>query len=76
VILNKEYTLELVARKATSGAILGPTRVEMGMRVNETLQSTIEARLQTRKGDVIFAGIGRNAGLEVQGDLDRLQRGD
>ena len=73
VIVDKEHKLELIARRATSGAILGPTRVEMGIRVNETLQGTVEARLETRKGEVIFEGIGRNAGLEVQGDLDRLQ---
>jgi len=73
VIVDKEHKLELIARRAASGAILGPTRVEMGMRVNETLQGTVEARLETRKGVVIFEGTGRNAGLEVQGDLDRLR---
>ena len=73
VIVDKEHKLELITRRAASGAILGPTRVEMGIRVNETLQGTVEARLETRKGEVIFEGIGRNAGLEVQGDLDRLQ---
>lgn len=73
VIVDKEHKLELIARRAASGAILGPTRVEMGIRVNETLQGTVEARLETRKGAVLFEGTGRNAGLEVQGDLERLQ---
>ena len=73
LIVDKVYRLELVTRRAASGAILGPTRVEMGMRVNETLQGTVEARLETRKGAVLFEGTGRNAGLEVQGDLDRLR---
>jgi hypothetical protein len=76
VIVDKEHRLELIARRAASGLILGPTRVEMGMRVNETLLASIEARLETRKGQVIFAGTGRNAGLEVQGDLERFQRGE
>ena len=75
VIVDKKHRLELVARKAPSAAILGPTRVEMGIRVNETLQATVEVRLQTLKGEIIYAGAGRNAGLEVQGDLDRLQNG-
>jgi hypothetical protein len=73
VIVDKEHKLELIARRAASGAILGPTRMEMGIRVNETLQGTVEARLENRKGKVLFEGIGRNAGLEVQGDLARLQ---
>jgi hypothetical protein len=72
VIVDKEHKLELLARRATSAAILGPTRVEMGIRVNETLQGVVEARLETRKGEVIFEGTGRNAGLEVQGDLESL----
>ena len=76
VIVDKEHKLELIARRAASGLILGPTRVEMGMRVNETLLATVEARLETRKGKIMFNEIGRNAGLEVQGDLERLQRGE
>jgi hypothetical protein len=76
VIVDKAHRLELLARKAPGAAILGPTRVEMGIRVNETLQATVEARLETRAGEVIFNGIGRNAGLEVQGDLERLLRGE
>lgn len=64
------------ALPAPSAAILGPTRVEMGIRLNVTLQATALACLQTRKGQVIFAGTGRNAGLEVQGGLERLLRGD
>jgi tocopherol cyclase len=71
-ITDKEYTLTLVARKAASGALLGPTRVQMGIRVNETLQAKVEACLETSNGEVLFEGVGRNAGLEVQGDLERL----
>jgi hypothetical protein len=76
VIVDQAHRLALLARKAQSAAILGPTRVEMGIRVNETLQATVEARLETRQGKLIFAGVGRNAGLEVQGDLERLLSGD
>lgn len=71
-IAGREYTLEMVARRAKSGAILGPTRAEMGIRVNETLLATVEARLRTRAGETVFEGVGRNAGLEVQGELERL----
>ncbi len=72
VISDSEHTLTLVARKAASGAILGPTRVGMGTRVNETLQAKVEARLETNNGQLLFEGVGRNGGLEVQGDLERL----
>lgn len=72
-IVDRDRTLEMVVKKATSAPILGPTRVEMGIRVNETLQAIVEARLTTKSGEVLFEGTGRNAGLEVQGDLERLR---
>ncbi len=72
VIRDRKYKLELLARKAEGGLILGPTRVDMGVRVNETLKATVDVQLLTIGGDVIFAGQGRNAGLEVQGQLERL----
>jgi len=40
--------------------------------VNESLQAVVEVRLSTRDGKVVFEGQGRNAGLEVHGDLVRL----
>ena len=72
-IVDRDRTLEMVVKKAASAPILGPTRVEMGIRVNETLQAIVEARLTTKSGEVLFEGTGRNAGLEVQGDLERLR---
>jgi hypothetical protein len=72
-IVDRDRTLEMVVKKATSAPILGPTRVEMGIRVDETLQAIVEARLTTKRGEVLFEGTGRNAGLEVQGDLERLR---
>jgi hypothetical protein len=72
-IVDGDRILEMVAKKAATAPILGPTRVDMGIRVNETLQASVEARLTTRSGEVLFAGTGRNAGLEVQGDLGLLQ---
>jgi tocopherol cyclase len=73
VVSDREHLLELVARKAQGGLILGPTRRDMGIHVNETLQATVEVRLISKEGADIFSGQGRHAGLEVQGELDRLR---
>lgn len=72
VIRDRQHKLELLAQKAEGGMILGPSRVDMGVRVNETLKATVDVRLSTNEGDVLFSGQGRNAGLEVQGELERL----
>lgn len=67
------YRLELVARRTEAGELRGPSKVTMDRRVPETLRSTVEVRLLRRDdGRVLFAGAGRNAGLEVVGDLETL----
>ncbi len=72
VVRDRRYRLEMLARKAPGGLLLGPTRVEMGKRVDETLDATLEVRLSRLSGEILFEGRGRYAGLEVEGELDRL----
>jgi len=71
VIRDRYHTLELLAERAEGGLILGPTRLEMGKRVHETLRAAVRVRL-TRAAQVLYEGSGRHAGLEAHGDLDRL----
>ena len=73
ILRDREHTLELVARRGQGGLILGPTRIDMGKRVNEILQATVDVRLETHQGVEVFSGRGLHAGLEVQGELERLQ---
>ncbi len=72
VLQDRAYRLEIRAERAHGGLILGPTRMEMGKRINETMQSSIAVRLSTVTGGEIFSGTGRNAGLEAHGELERL----
>jgi tocopherol cyclase len=69
---ERNYRLEMTASRARGGLILGPDRIEMGKRVNETMLSTVEVRLSSLSGELIFDGVGRNAGLEAHGDLEKL----
>jgi len=71
VMRDRRHTLELLAERAEGGLILGPTRLEMGKRVHETLRASVHVRL-TRGAQLIYEGAGRHAGLEAHGDLDRL----
>jgi tocopherol cyclase len=72
VLRDRRYRLEMRASRPQGGSLLGPDRVEMGKRIVETMSSTVEVRLSTLSGQEIFAGVGRHAGLEAHGDLDRL----
>jgi len=72
-LTDRLYTLTITAHRRDAVDLRGPSKVDMGVRVPETLTAEIDVRLATRRGDkTIFAGRGRNAGLEVAGDLKIL----
>lgn len=72
VVADGSTRIELRAQRRAGGLLRAPTREQMGDRVGETMRSTVAARLTDRAGRTRFEGVGRNAGLEVHGDLDRL----
>jgi hypothetical protein len=72
VLRNRTHRLRINARRDQGGLLRGPTPLDMGARVMETLSASIDVRLETLQGDVVFEGTGENAGLEVVGDLQRL----
>lgn len=76
VLRDAHYRLRLTASRAQGGLLRGPTRLDMGQRVLETLNATVEVRLETLQGAVIYGGVGRHAGLEVMGDLPRLLKAE
>ncbi len=72
---NRHHRLFLRANRVQGGLLRGPTRLDMGQRVLETLNATVQVRLETLEGKKMFEGIGAHTGLEVMGDLPRLLRG-
>lgn len=71
-VRDNRHRLEMRAVRSQGGLLLGPDRLEMGKRVDETLSATVEVRLSTLAGLDLFCGQGRYAGLEVHGNLDKL----
>jgi len=74
VIRDRRYRLSMHVRRVEGSIILGPTRQDMNMRVDESISASLEVRLETLQGRVIFEGVGSHVGLEVQGDIQRLLR--
>ena len=72
VISDAEYILEMTAVREHGGLLRGPTQVDMGMRVAETLGAEVQVSLRTKNGKEVFSGLGRHGGLEIQGDIERL----
>jgi hypothetical protein len=54
-----------------------PSLGEMTAKVNESLNSRINVELRgiKKNSDIIFSGVGRNAGLEFVGDVQELIKG-
>lgn len=71
---DKDYRLEIRAVRGKTGDLKGPTRLDMGLRVAESLEAAVSVRLLTRRGDVLFEETGRHAGLEIAGDIHKLLR--
>jgi hypothetical protein len=76
VISDRNYRLQISAKRGKTGDLKGPTRLDMGMRVGESLDANIHVELLGSNGEIIFADNGRHAGLEVAGDIDRLLHTD
>ncbi|MGC9467012.1 MAG: tocopherol cyclase family protein [Anaerolineae bacterium] len=73
VIEDSLYRLDLVGRRAESGLLRGPSRVDMGRPVAETLSASIDVELRARRSDtLIYRGTGSYAGMEVVGKVDDL----
>jgi hypothetical protein len=72
VVSDRHLRLEMQVVQAGGGLIFGPTRQNMGRRVDETLDASLWVRLRERGGRMLFEGSGRHAGLEINGDVQRL----
>jgi len=72
---DRQHRLEIHARRTRAGLLRGPSVADMGVRVPETLQATVQVRLSALVGGQerpIYEGTGHSAGLEVAGDIPRL----
>lgn len=75
VISDRAYRLEITGRATEGGVLRGPTGVDMSGRVPESLTGLVSVRLSRWRGKdlhPVFEGTGRNAGLEVVGDVSKL----
>lgn len=75
---NKKYCLSIVADRSKGVKLPVPRLGEMKAKVDESLHSSISVELLRKNGsrtELIFSGIGRNAGLELVGDITKLTGG-
>jgi hypothetical protein len=76
VLRDRRYRLEMLAIRSEGSLLRAPTPVDMSRRIPETLNGTIDVSLYAvgdGRSRVMFRDTGRHAGLEVVGDVARLQ---
>jgi hypothetical protein len=72
IVQDRAHRLEMTAVRTEATILRGPSRVDMGIGVPETLNARVRLRLSNRAGELIFEGEGRHAGMEVAGDWQQL----
>jgi hypothetical protein len=64
-IKNKNYTLQIVARKSVFGELMAPVSGNMTRRIKESIDSEISLRLTDKNNNLIYSDTGKRAGLEI-----------
>jgi tocopherol cyclase len=75
ILSQKELNLEIVINRVDGGFLQAPTINGMTHRISESIKSTLEIKLSKTsngKSEIIFNDIGRHAGFEIAGDVQRL----
>ena len=73
VFRNPHSELLILAKQAPGTMLKSPISGEMTGKIQESLQAVLQVELRV-KGQRVFEGKGRNAGLEVAGEVDVLTR--
>ena len=75
IIKQKRLLLEISANLVEAGYLQAPTVNGMTRRISETIKSHVEIKLSCESStgnEIILQDVGRNAGFEMAGDLQRL----
>jgi len=69
---DKHHRLEVEATRSEGGLLHAPYRIDMLQRVTESLTASIMVKLSDQADNVIFEGVGRHAGLEINGEIQQI----
>ena len=72
-IQSKDFSIIVKGKNSSSGALKAPVAGEMDRVIHESIDAELMVTLLDRKGKTLYNGIGKNAGLEVVGNVDLLK---
>ena len=68
---DRRYRLEITGEQAPGAKLVSPISGDMTGKVNESMQGVLQVRF-FEKETLLFEGTGRNAGLEIAGEVAEL----
>lgn len=71
-IRSKEFCIIVKGKNSSSGVLKAPVAGEMDRVIHESIDAELMVTLLDRKGNTLYNGVGRNAGLELVGDMSSL----
>lgn len=72
-IHSKDFSIIAKGKNKSSGALKAPVAGEMDRVIHESINAELQVKLMDRRGNTIYNGIGKNAGLELVGDMNLLK---
>jgi hypothetical protein len=73
ILENKDYSLEILVLRDAATSLASPIRGFMDGRIEESMSSSIEVAVTDKKtGRLIFQDCGRNASIEVAGNISEI----
>lgn len=71
-IRENRFTIEVEAHRQSSGELKAPQAGQMERRISESVNAEIHLKVLGKKGELIFEGTGKAAGLEIVGNKQDL----
>ncbi len=68
---DRNQRIEIEAHKAPGADLISPISGKMTGKVNESMQAQLNVKFY-QKDKLVYEGTGKNAGLELAGDVDKL----
>ena len=74
-IQGKKHRLLLEGQNNSNGPLKAPMLGKMDRMIHESIDAEIDIKIISLYGEILFEGTGKNAGLEMVGNLDMLKPG-
>ncbi|KUG04854.1 hypothetical protein ASZ90_017734 [hydrocarbon metagenome] len=68
IVSDKRYSMTILGKYQESGTIIAPQNGLMHRKIAESISSNVEVTLEDCKGNLIYNGCGKNAGMEIVQD--------